>query len=92
MLVWVLFLLIFTIFFGYIVCLPTWMLVRPPPLHTFTLSTAAMNNSTDEVESKELYHDAFREVDSPRVTMSSDEDVKDMSRMGKDQQFNVGCF
>lgn len=49
-----------------------------------------MNTSTDKVDSKELYHDAFREVDSSRVTMSTEKDVKDMSRMGKDQQFNVG--
>ncbi|TID23547.1 hypothetical protein E6O75_ATG03183 [Venturia nashicola] len=47
-----------------------------------------MNNSTHEVDSKQLYHDAFKEVDGHRVAMSTEADVKDMSRMGKDQQFN----
>lgn len=50
------------------------------------------NTSSNEADSKELYHDAFREVDGPRVNSVTDVDVKDMSRMGKDQQFNVGGF
>jgi hypothetical protein len=41
------------------------------------------------MDSKELSHDTFKEVDSVGITLSSDADVKDMSRMGKDQQFKV---
>ncbi|QDS69697.1 hypothetical protein FKW77_009736 [Venturia effusa] len=51
-----------------------------------------MDISPDNVGSKELHHEVFKEVDSstdsPRVTMSTEADVRDMSRLGKDQQFN----
>jgi hypothetical protein len=46
-------------------------------------------SSTDDIDSKELYHETFKEDASVGVATSSDADVKDMSRMGKDQQFNV---
>jgi hypothetical protein len=46
-------------------------------------------SSTDDIDSKELYHETFKEDTSVGITTSSDADVKDMSRMGKDQQFNV---
>jgi hypothetical protein len=46
-------------------------------------------SSIDNMDSKELSHDTFKEVDSVGITLSSDADVKDMSRMGKDQQFKV---
>lgn len=46
-------------------------------------------SSTDDIDSKELYHETFKEDASDGIAASNDEDVKDMSRMGKDQQFNV---
>jgi hypothetical protein len=46
-------------------------------------------SSTDGRDSKELYHATFKEADSVGVATSSDADVNDMSRMGKDQQFKV---
>lgn len=56
------------------------------------MTTMEVNTSTDGVDSKESYHETFREVDNATTTASSDTDVKDMSRMGKDQQFNVGSI
>jgi hypothetical protein len=47
------------------------------------MDTFNSNDANDETDSKELYHATFKEG------APNDADAKDMSRMGKDQQFKV---